>query len=311
MKYKVIANPVAGGGSGWKAIPRIKSLFTEFNLDYDLETTNQIGHAAVLALNAAKEQYDVIVAAGGDGTINEVTNGLMKAYISEKKIPGLGILCIGRGNDFAGSMGIPADLRLACHVLIHNYRRKIDIGRVKGELHPNGRYFVNCVGVGFDAIGTIEVSKLPRMGGFISFLIAVLRTVFMYNKAPLALIEYDGQALTQRSLLISIMNGQRLGGGFIMAPNALMDDGFFDLCIAEQMSSLRVLRMIPHFIRGTQDTQPSIRTAKAANIIIHGLDGALPAQTDGEIISVDGKQLEVELFPSRIEVVCQQRTSMR
>jgi diacylglycerol kinase (ATP) len=176
---------------------------------------------------------------------------------------------------------------------------------VVGGLAPQGRYFWSCVGVGFDAITTIEVHKLPRWGGFLAFMAAVLKTVFLYNHAPLARIEFDGTVITQRSLLISIMNGRRLGGGFIMAPDSLPDDGLFDLCIAEQMSSFQVIKMIPHFTKGDQATQASIKTGRAARITITAQDGPLPAQTDGEIICVDGTKLEVEVLPHQLEIIWQ------
>jgi diacylglycerol kinase family enzyme len=200
-------------------------------------------------------------------------------------------------------MGIPTDLEVGFEALLARNLRSVDVGRVVGGKYPEGRYFGNCVGVGFDAITTIEVSKLPRWGGYLSFMAAVLKTVFLYNKAPMAKIEFDGSVITQRSLLISIMNGRRLGGGFIMAPDSIPDDGAFDLCIAEQMSSFEVIKMIPHFTRGDQATQPTIKTGRAAKISITAQDGPLPAQTDGEIICVDGSRLEVEALPRQIEII--------
>jgi diacylglycerol kinase (ATP) len=125
----------------------------------------------------------------------------------------------------------------------------------------------------------------------------------LYYKAPLTTIEYDGQRLTQPSLMISIMNGQRLGGGFVMAPDAEPDDGLFDLCIAHEVSRARMFGLIPHFLRGTQATQEPITTGQAAHISITAVDGSLPAHTDGEISCVDGQHLEIELLSRQIEVV--------
>jgi diacylglycerol kinase (ATP) len=303
--YKIILNPTAGHGNGLKALPQIEQLFTQAGVSFDLQQTEQPGHGIELTCRAVKEGYQVIVAAGGDGTVNEVVNGLMLSKLEGLDIPPLGVLCVGRGNDFSGSMGIPTELEAGFQALLRGERRTIDVGRVVGGKYPEGRYFASCVGVGFDAITTIEVSKLPRWGGYLSFLVAVFKTVFLYNKAPLAKIEYDGKVITQRSLLISIMNGRRLGGGFIMAPNSLPDDGLFDLCIAEQMSSFQVIKMIPHFTKGDQASQPTIKTGRAAKISITAQDGSLPAQTDGEIICVDGSQLDVEALPRQIEIIYQ------
>jgi YegS/Rv2252/BmrU family lipid kinase len=304
-KYKIIANPTAGGGAGERAIPQIERLLTKYSLDFDIVRTKHPWHAAELAKEAVIAGYDVIVAAGGDGTANEVINGLMEAKQAGKHSFAMGVLSVGRGNDFAHGVGVPYDLEQACQALVEDHRRTIDVGRVVGGMYPQGRYFGNCVGVGFDAIGTIEAAKLPRLGGFLSYFIAVLKTVFLYYKAPLTTVEYDGQTLTQPSLMISIMNGRRLGGGFMMAPDAEPDDGLFDLCIAHEVSRARIFTLIPHFLRGTQATQEPITTGRAAHISITAVEGSLPAQTDGEILCIDGQHLEIELLSRQIEVACQ------
>jgi YegS/Rv2252/BmrU family lipid kinase len=303
-RYLVILNPAAGSGAGKRSIPRIERLLGAHGLDFDLVRTAHPGHAIDLTRDAAAAGYDVVVAAGGDGTVNEVINGLMALKLAGSVPPALGVLCVGRGNDFAVIGGVSQDLEQACQVLIDDRRRVIDIGRVVGGRFPEGRYFGNCVGVGFDAIGTIEVAKLPRLGGFLSYLIAVLKTIFLYYRAPVAKIAYDGRTLTQPSLLISIMNGRRLGGGFHLAPDAEPDDGLFDLCIAHEVSRPRMFALLPHFLRGTQATQPEIATDRASRISIISLGGPLPAQTDGEILCVDGHHLEVELLPRQLELVC-------
>jgi diacylglycerol kinase (ATP) len=305
MQYQVILNPVAGHGNGLRARPDLERLLASHGLSYSLTQTERPGHAVELTCQAAAAGCDVVVAAGGDGTINEVINGLMAVKGAGQRVPALGVLGVGRGNDLANGIGIPVNLEQACQVLTANQRRWIDIGRVTGGTVPQGRYFGNCVGVGFDAIGTIRAARLPRWGGFASFLVAILETIFLYNHAPLATIEFGGQVVTQRSLMISIMNGQRIGGGgFIMAPQSRPDDGLLDLCIAEQMSSFRILGMVPHFMKGTQATQPEIKTGQAAHVTVTAQDGPLPAQMDGEIISTEGRRLEVELLPHQIEIVC-------
>jgi diacylglycerol kinase family enzyme len=144
---------------------------------------------------------------------------------------------------------------------------------------------------------------MPRWGGFFSFLLAIFKTMFLYNRAPLATIEFGDQLIKQRSLMISMMNGRRLGDGFIMAPDSSPDDGLLDLCIAEQMSALRIIRLVPHFMHGTQASQAGIKTGRAALIKIDALDGPLPAQTDGEIFSTEGRSLMVEVLPRQIQVI--------
>ena len=189
-------------------------------------------------------------------------------------------------------------------MLQEGHRRLIDIGHVIGGRYPQGRFFANTVGVGFDAIGTIQVAKLPDWGTF-SFLLAVLKTILLYYKGPKVRIDYDGQTLTSSTLMFLTMNGQRMGTGFKMAPDAQPDDGWFDLVLVRQVSRTQILSLIPHFLKGTQATQPEIWTQQAAKVSITALEGGvLPAQSDGEILCTDGIRLDIQLLPRQVEVLC-------
>jgi len=304
-RYKIIVNPAANRGGGERAIPTIKSLLSENRLDYDLVCTERPWHAADLAEEAAAAGYDCVVAAGGDGTSNEVLNGLMRAKQAGAGTSAMGVLCVGRGNDLAYGMGIPTGLEAGCRALAGGQRRTIDVGRVAGGLYPDGRYFGNGVGIGFDTVVGLEAAKMTHLSGFPLYLVAALKTLFLYYRAPLVTIECDscGDKITQPSLMISIMNGRRMGGGFMMAPQGQPDDGLFDLCIARQVSRTRVLALIPHFMRGTQATQEPIRTERARRVVITAIKGGLPAHADGETLCVDGQRLEIELLPRQIEVI--------
>jgi YegS/Rv2252/BmrU family lipid kinase len=305
-KYKMIVNPVAGRGASERAIPQIERALSGYGLDFDLVRTERPWHAADLAQEAVAAGYEGVVAVGGDGTANEVLNGLMRAKQAGAETCAMGILCVGRGNDFAYGMGIPTDLEAGCQALAQGQRRTMDVGRVVGGLYPEGRYFGNGVGIGFDAVVGFEAVKMTWLSGFPSYIVAVLKTVFLYYKAPLATIEYDGQTITQPSLMISIMNGQRMGGGFMMAPDGQPDDGLLDLCIAREVSRARIFGLIPHFMRGTQATQEPIQTRRARHVVVTAVEGVLPAHADGETLCTDGRRLELELLPRQIKVICQQ-----
>ena len=222
---------------------------------------------------------------------------------AEGKKPALGVLCAGRGNDFAAGPGIPEEIPDGCKALKEFHRMQIDIGRVTGGVYPQGRYFANNVGVGFDAIGTIEVAKLPPWG-FLSFLIAILKTIFIYYKGPVIQVDYDDKSMTTDTLMFLTMNGRRMGNGFQMAPDSVMDDGMFDLVLAKQVSRMRIFSLIPHFMKGTQASQPEISSWRASKVTITAVEGSLPSQSDGEIICVEGNRLEIEIFPRQIEVIC-------
>ncbi len=303
-KYKIIVNPTSGRGAGAESIPYIKRTLNEHKLSFDVVRTERPWHAAELAQEAAAE-YDVVVAAGGDGTANEVLNGLMWAKTSPPgKACTMGVLSVGRGNDFACGMNIPTDLEAGCRALIRDHRRTIDVGRVSGGLYPEGRYVGNGVGIGFDTIVGFEAAKMTRLTGFPSYIAAVFKTVFLYYNAPLVKIEYDDQTITQTALMISIMNGRRLGGGFFVTPEAKSDDGLFDLCITRGVSRARVFGLIPHFLRGTQATQEPIRMERACKVVITAVDGSLPAHADGETLCTEGERIELEMLPGQIEIVC-------
>ena len=309
-RYKIIVNPVSGRGAGEQAIPLIEQYLRSYSLDYNLVRTERPWHAAELAQQACADGYDVVVAVGGDGTANEVGNGLMLAKRANSKSATMGVLCVGRGNDFAFGAGVPHDLEAGCRTLAQDHRRMVDIGRVTGGLYPQGRYFGNGVGIGFDAVVGFEAQKQKRLTGFASYIVAALKTIFLYYRAPLVRIEYDGQALTQSSLMVSIMNGRRLGGGFLMAPHAQPDDGLFDVCIARQVSRLRIFALIPRFMKGTQATHPAIQTGRAQRVVVTALQGVLPAHGDGETICTDALQLTLEVLPRQLELVCEQQENI-
>ncbi len=272
-------------------------------MECDIVSTDFAGHAIDLAREAALSGYETVVAVGGDGTSNEVLNGLMQAWNQGHRNTIMGIIGIGRGNDFAYGFEIPSGLLIGFQLIQQGKHRFMDVGYVIGGNYPQGRYFGNGVGIGFDAVVGFEAMKLTHLHGFMNYIVAALRTIFLFFNAPLVQIEYDDEVITQPSLMVSIMNGRRMGGGFMMAPSALTDDGMLDLCIAGQLSRLGILTMIPRFMKGTQATQPQIKTGRAAKIRVIALEGVLPAHADGETICTAGKELQVEIIKEPIKII--------
>ena len=297
-KHLIIVNPVAGKGAGEQSIPTITNRLTELGLEFDLVRTERPWHAAELAQQACQTGYEAVVAVGGDGTSNEVLNGLMQAKQNGLTPCKLGVLCVGRGNDFAYGMGIPTDLEEGCLTLAHGYPRTIDVGHVAGGDYPEGRYFGNGLGIGFDAVVGFEAAKFKRLGGFVGYLVAALKTIYIFYPPPKIEVTYDDQHLIDRLLMVSIMNGRRMGGGFLMAPDGQPDDGQFHLCIANQVPRLRIFGLIGHFTKGTQATQPTITMGRATRVSVTALDGSLPVHADGETICTAGEQLSLTLHPA-------------
>lgn len=301
--YKIIVNPISGRGSGQKAIPQIEQSMRTMQLDFDLSVTERPWHACELAQQAAEAGFDTVVSAGGDGTANEVLNGLMQARLNQGYSPGMGVLCVGRGNDFAFGMGIPPTLELGLQALKQNHRRTIDVGFVEGGMYPQGRYFGNGVGIGFDAVVGFEALKLAPLSGFLSYIVAALKTIFLYFNAPQVEIILDDQTLNQPALMVSIMNGRRMGGGFMMAPESSSEDGLFDACIVGELTRSGILKLMPRFMEGTQKGHPAVRFVRTTEIAITAKEGSLPAHSDGETLCTDGKKLSLRIIPHALEII--------
>ncbi len=301
-QYRIIANPVSARGSGARRIAEFAQKLAHLHLDFELILTGHPWHAAELARQAVLDGVEVVVAAGGDGTSNEVINGLMRGRQTGRRLPILAVLPIGRGNDFAFSMGAPVDLEESMAALERMQTRTIDIAHLVGGNFPAGRFFGNGVGIGFDTITGLEANRLPYITGFITYLMAAIRTIFIM-KAPTVEIELEGEKWVQPSMLVSIMNGRRLGGGFWTAPNSLGDDGLFDLCIANEVTRLQMFALIPRFLKGTQASHPAIRTARSRKVKVTALKGSLAVHADGELISRACQKLELEILPRQLELV--------
>ena len=307
MKYLIIVNPTSGRGYAETVIPTIETRMRELGLQFDLVRTERPLHAIELAEKGARDGYDVVVAASGDGTANEVLNGLMRAREAGFYKTAMSILPVGTGNDLGYGVHIRGTLQDALLMLAADERFRVDVAIVKGGDFPEGRYFGNGVGIGFDAAVGFEAVKIRRLRGLPAYLIAALRTIFIYYTAPKVKIVYDGQSVELNSLMVSIMNGQRMGGGFYMAPEGDPSDGWFDLCIASTAGKLRIFQLITYFMAGTQASQPEITTARARKVTVTALEGTLPAHCDGETLCYAGQELSMEILPAALDFISVRR----
>lgn len=275
----------------------------EYGLEYDLVVTERPGHAVELARQASADAFSYVVAAGGDGTCNEVINGLMQAKQQGLGAACMGVLCVGRGNDFAYGAGVPGSLEEGLQVLAQANRHWIDVGYLRGGLFPDGRYFGNGIGIGFDAVVGFVAVKKTLLKGFLSYIVSALETIFIYFHAPTVEINLDGRIISQQSLMVSIMNGRRMGGGFMMTPDSQIDDGLFDLCIVHQVSKLHALGLIPRFLKGTQAQDKATSMGRARLVRIKAIQGSLPAHADGETVCYEGDEITAELLPRQLEIL--------
>ncbi|MCD4673794.1 MAG: diacylglycerol kinase family lipid kinase [Anaerolineaceae bacterium] len=299
QKIRLIYNPVANQG---RTLPVASSLcpIVEQHEHAVWVETGCPGHAAELAQAAAEEGCDLVIAIGGDGTVHEVVNGLMRVPVEKR--PTFGIIPIGTGNDFAFSLNTPANPENALCKVLAGTPHPVDIGRIEDG---SGRteYFSNAVGIGFDAIVVIHSRNVPVLKGFAVYFIAVLRTL-IFNHHPFTLKMQTADTMEERSLLmLAICNGQREGGGFNLAPEGRNDDGWLDTVALHRVTrSKLLLRTLVPFLKGTHQSLPHVSMNKIRKLSIQS-DRPLIIHTDGEIYAGFGTnvhQLKFEILPGAL-----------
>jgi diacylglycerol kinase (ATP) len=297
--YTFILNPMAGKGSGRRADELLEALLRGSGMKFKAWHTEAAGHATQLARQATTSH---VVAVGGDGTINEVVNGLA----GTDKI--LGIIPTGSGNDFIKSVGIPHAMKKALQVLQNGRVRPIDVGRVQTGRSSNGsiayapaRLFANGVGIGFDAAVARRVSEITGLRGTALYLLAVLQTLGRY-RAPEFVVRADAEVWSRRQLLIAVGNGRCAGGGFYLTPDAKVDDGFLDVAVIEDIPIVKALRLIPGVMGGKPVTNTSVTYRRIKRLEVSSSQ-EFDVHADGEIVGREVHGVRLEIVPGVLKVV--------
>jgi diacylglycerol kinase (ATP) len=300
-KVKLIFNSTADMGQAWRIANDLRPIIADYG-HADWSGTVYPTHATEVACQAGEQGYDMVIAIGGDGTIHEVVNGLMR--IPEEKRPIFGIVPVGSGNDFAHAIGLPEKPDIA---LVHALRGKpqpVDLGMLSDE---TGRkeYFDNTLGIGFDAVVTIRSHKLPVVRGFLMYLTAVIQTIIM-NFNPMQLhVETDTESWDMPSLMLTLCNGPREGGGFLVAPQASNTDGVLEYATIRKVSRLMMFRLVPEVMKGTHGRFKQVQTGIFHKMTLSS-DRALYIHADGEIytgFNTDIRKLSIEVIPGALQVV--------
>lgn len=297
---KIILNPVAGRGLSKKSEPEIINDMKKFNIDFDLVHTRERGHAIELAEKAVMDGFEIIVAVGGDGTSNEVVNGIMKAAEKGKHAI-YAPLAAGSGSDFSYNIGMPKDFEQACERIKNGKTKIVDLGKI---YYPGieSRYFDNQLGIGFDGTVTVVAKRYKRLRGMALYLPVVLQSVFVDSKPTHVKIKTDNEEFELSTLQISVANGNREGGGFFMAPDAKVDDGLFDICIVEALSRPGILGMVPKFMNGKHVDHKATRMLKTKKIKVTSEEN-LVSHFDGEMLCTEGHEIECEIIPQCLKVI--------
>lgn len=292
---RVILNPTAGGGRAGRMGARIERELRGRGLPVDVVLTRHQGHATELAAEAAGA-FGLVVAAGGDGTVHEVANGLLS--VGGEPRAGMAVLPIGTGNDFVKLLGTRR-LAHAFDVILAGATRPVDVGRVTTE--DGTEYFVNGMGTGIDVEVVRHVARLPRIRGIAGYLIAVLRALRTFDPIRARLV-VDGVAFDSSIMIAAIGNGVSQGGGFYLTPDARADDGRLDLCVIPEMSMRRILFTLPRLFNGSHVRLPDVRSLTFTTLEIE-TEAALFYQLDGELREPrTSRRLSVEVVPGALHV---------
>jgi YegS/Rv2252/BmrU family lipid kinase len=300
-KVKIILNPMADMGNAWRIARDLRSI-TEQRGDVDWTGTVYPGHAIELAKQAGDQGYDMVIAMGGDGTVHEVVNGLMK--VPEENRPVLGVVPAGSGNDFAHALGVPqkADHALVC--ALDGTTTRVDLGLMT-DAHGKKEYFDNTLGIGFDTIVTIRSHKLPLLRGFLMYLTAVIQTIILNHNAITMQIETEDHTWEQSNLLLTVCNGPREGGGFLMAPEAKIDDGILNYAMIKNVSRPMMFRLIPEVMKGTHGNFKQVTMGSCRKMSV-AASRSMYIHADGEIYSgfgTDIREVTFDIIPNALKVV--------
>jgi len=291
LRYKLIANPHAGRGKADRIIADIVRLLNARSVRYDLEVTRGPNDAEKIARTAcSRDDVDVIVSIGGDGTLNEIVQG---AIFSGKPIA---VIPAGSGNDFSKVLNTPKGLPAIVDMVLANKTRLIDAGKM------NHRYFANGVGIGFDAAVNFNTRGIRFIkAGLAIYFLAFLKTLNRYKPCPMK-ITINGETIEQEMFLVSVGNGTTCGGGFKLTPHALIDDGMLDITMVKPLSLVTLFWHLPKVFLGTIEKTAHAMTRRAARLTVHS-EHPLPIQIDGEVYALEGNTCEISVVPKALTVI--------
>lgn len=300
MRVKVIINSRSGRGRGKEQTDIINKLGRRYG-DLDIFPTQRPRHATELAAAAREEGYDMVAAAGGDGTVHEVVNGLVRG---DKATLPLGIIPIGSGNDTAFGMGFKESAEESVERLFKGLPRVLDLARVTDD-RGKSEVAINNWGIGFDAIVVMRTETITRVHGFAMYFGAVLQTILFYYQNPYLEVSFDGEIVNQQSLFLYGGLGTRGGGGFLLTPDASWEDNLIDTCMVNPISRIQMLQMLSSAMKGTHTSSRHVTMRKNQHITIKS-SMPMPIHLDGEMFAYprdNVRQVTVTSLPAAIQVM--------
>ncbi len=300
-RVKLVFNPHSDRGRSWDKAAAIQPIIERWG-DGNWSSTEYPTHATELAEQAAKDGYDIVVAVGGDGTVHEVINGLMR--VPKERRPLLGIVPIGSGNDFGSSIGIQDDTEAAMERVFVGEPLTLDLGEIRDG---SGRteYWDNTLGIGFDATVTIYSYRITIVQGFMMYLWAVIQTILKKLDSPRMHIKTDNEELEAETLMFVACNGPREGGGFFVAPEARPDDGILHYAMIKKVSKAMMFRLIPEVMKGTHGRFKSVVMGSFKELTLRS-ESPVTIHMDGEIFAgfaSDVTEVHLRVLPGELQVI--------
>jgi diacylglycerol kinase (ATP) len=299
MTAKIILNPYSNRWNAQRRWPEAEAALKAAGVDFELVVSEHPRHIIELAEQATRQGFSPIIAAGGDGTVGEVVNGLARAAKSDQTWLGpLGVLPLGSANDLVDNLGLPKDLAGAARVIAGGKTCKMDIGSV------NGLYFANNSAIGLEPYITLTQQRITWIKGMLRYLVAAVRGI-MDKPLWSGEIEWEGGRYKGALLLVTVGNGARTGGVFYMAPHADLFDGKLTFVYGLRRTRREMFAVLPKTMKkdkGSYVETVDIHEQNSTWIKIH-VDSPTPAHIDGEIFSEAIQDLEYRIHPGRLQIL--------
>jgi diacylglycerol kinase (ATP) len=299
-----IVNPIAGSGRAHGIVPRIEAWLKQQGIEARLLETREPGHAERLAAAATDLGHDRVIAVGGDGTIQEVLNGLLASGVgTDGGPPAMGLIPVGRGNDLARSVKLPIDPMACLPIALGPTTDPFDVGTATSQ-DGTQRYFGAAGGVGFDAAVayTMAIHRRFWMRGEAGYFLGTLNELRRYHNSELQITligDGEDRVVSQRFLFVAFANGPFYGGGMQICPNAETDDGWLDVCLVGDLSRLAALRELPGIYQAKHLKNPKVEIVHARTVRIEG-DATTRVHLDGEPFG--NVPVEISLLPGAVSV---------
>ena len=300
MTATVILNPYANRWKCGKESDAVEKSLTRAGINYRLHISSERGHATILAREALERKDLPLIAVGGDGTLNEVINGMFQSKDSTSTdiVGPVGTVPLGTCNDLATMLGIPDGIDDSIALIKAGNTRTIDVGAA------NGCYFVNNAAVGLETEVALQNDRITWLRGALRYLFAAVLTIMKRPKWQ-AEISWDDGHYRGSLTLVSVGNSKRTGGLFYMTPNAIPDDGQLDFIYAPALSRLQMFRLLPQTLQGTHVAEPIIHEHRTTHLQIR-TDPATAIQTDGEINIANATNINFTVIPKTLAIFAPQ-----